>query len=251
MTVQFDYLKVTSNPSKTTTSPTTRDNTAIVASTMAVIGGLLLIGLIVLWCFYRRRRRGVRVIVPRDPFLLANHPRRTDSPPAHISPFYETPRYAKLSHTEHDGNHEEVLLLAGTRTTGDRKKKYSLFNVPEAPGSSHSPRDPQGPQIASTTSANVPPRRSSPQPTKATYAPSTRGGIKEAVYSVMPPAYVHTTSEDRGLLSAPSTQTAPIIPLHPLRPPPAPSLAQPILQRMSLYHPPVTGAETSQKNRRV
>ena len=250
-TDQFDYLKVTSNPSTTTTSPTTRDNTPIVASIAAVIGVLVLIGLIVLWLFYQRRRRGVRVIVPRDPFLLANHPRRTDSPPAHITPFYETPRYAKLSHTESDGNHEEVLLLAGTQATGDRKKKYSVYNVPETPGSSHSLRDPQGPQTASTLSVNVTPRRSSPQPTMATYAPSTKGGIREAVYSGMPPTYAQMESEDKGLPSAPSTQTAPIIPLRPLRPSPAPSPAQPILQRMSLYHPPVSGAETSQKKRRM
>ncbi len=204
-----------------------------------------------LWFFYRRRKRGVRVIVPRDPFLLANHPRRSDSPPAHISPFYETPRYAKLSHTEYDGNHEGVLLLAGAQATGDRKKKYSRYNVPEAHVSSHSLHDPQGSRIASTPAADVPPRRSSPQPTMATYAPSTKGGIRETVYSVMTPNYAHTASKNRGPPSAPSTQTAPIIPLRPLRPSPAPSPAQPTLQPMSLYHPPVTGAETSQKNMRA
>ena len=203
-----------------------------------------------LWLFLRRRKRGVQVIVPRDPFLLHHHPRRSDPPPAHISPFYGTPQYRKSSHTEYDGDHEGTLLLAGARVTGDRKNKYSPYDVPEVPVASRSLHDPQGPQVASAPATNVPAREPSPPLTMATYAPSMNGGIGETVYNSVTPNHEDAAPESRDFRSAPSTQTAAVIPLRPPRltipsssefPP-----VQPILQRPSLYPSAVAAAEISQ-----
>ena len=207
-----------------------------------------------LWVVYRRRRQHVRVIVPRDEFL-ANHPPQSDDPPAHISPFIVTPQYAKTDHPEYDGGHEGVLLLAGPKAMGDRKKKYSLYDAPEERGSSHSLHGPQGSQRASTPAHS---RQSSHPTSTATYAPSNNGSNRETVNNFMTPNYAHTALENRDLQSALSTQTAAVIPLRPLRltippspaPPPAPA-PPPILQRMSLYAPAITGAETSQKKVRM
>ena len=243
--VQFDYLTIISDPSNSP-SPV-KDNTTIIAPIVGVLGGLAFIGLI--WFCYRlwRKTQGVKIKVPSNPFLPTDHPRRPDSPSGHISPYY-TPQEVIASHPEYDGDHEGTILLAGPPVTGDRKKRY---DGPGAPVFSHSLHYPRRPQVASTSTVDFPSEASSPQPATTSYAPSSSGGTKETVYSPMTPNYAHSASESWDPRSAPSTQTAAVIPMRPLRltipsssPPPP---VQPVPRQMSLYPPAVTGAEVSQR----
>jgi hypothetical protein len=253
--VQFDYMNITSNPSNSPapTSPindntTKNTNTTAIVAPIAGVTGALVIGIIVFWLIRRRKSGGVTVVVPHSPLLLTDHPRRPDSPPAHISPYRETPQEVIMSHPEDDWDQEAILLLAGTRATRDRN---SLYDEPEMPVSSPPLHDPRRLQVASPSTGYFPSGGSSPQPTMTTYAPSTSGGTRDTADSGMIPNYAYTASESRDLRSALSTQSAAAIPLHPLRlatpsssaPPPV----QPVPQQISLYPSAVTAADVSQR----
>jgi len=217
--IQFDYLKITSEQPDPLSTPAPND-TAKIASIAGVISALVLIGLIVLWLFYRRRKRGVQVIEPDDRLLLSDYPHGSGSPPANITPFYGTAQYSKSGYIGSEGDHEGFVLLAGAPVTGDRRKQYPLYNVPEGSVSSHSLHEPWESQVAA---ADVPTRESSPPLTVATYAPSVYDGLGETAI---------TTSPRPPRLTIPSSSARPPV--------------LPIPQQTSLYPPPVTAAEVSQ-----
>lgn len=248
--VQFDYLRISSDPSRVPLPPTTtpNPNTTIIAPIVGVVGAVIFIGLIVFLVLRRRKKGGVQVVVPDDPFLLVDHPQGSDTPPAHISPFYVTPQDANAGRTEYNRGHEGILLLSGAPVTGDRKRKQTLYDVPEAPVSSHLLHDLRESQVASASSAGVPSRESSPPTTIATYARSTN---RESAYSAMPLNYAHTASESRDVRSAQLAQIVAPIPVR-HRTLTTPSLSvpppvQPVQKRTSLYPSAVTAADVSQK----
>lgn len=245
---QFDYLRIISDPSRRVTPPTPppNPNTTIIAPIVGVVGGVVFIGLTVFWFLHWRGKQGVKVVVPDDSFLPVDHPQGSDSPPAHISPFYVPPQDARTGRTEYNGDQEGTLLLAGAPVTRDRKRNHSQYDVPEAPVPSHLLPDLRESQVASTSSAGGPSRESSPPATLATYAWSTN---RESVYSAMTSNYAHTVSENRDLRSAQSTQIVAPIPM-PLRPRQftSPSLSvpppvQPVLEHTPLYPSAVSAAD--------